>query len=132
MTEYASYYYAGGPSHFPPNGRLLSPQPSGLRDATTVTAAVAFDKGKLGEPSFSATFQEGFKNGKCKRISVAFSKVFKTQERELGEPAHTTAQGVYPSSVANAADRQSGRFGTTSCDHEALCRGGHGRQLRRG
>jgi hypothetical protein len=127
VTEYASYYYAGGPSHLPCTGRLLSPQPSGLRDATTVTAAVAFDKGKLGEPSFSATFQEGFKNGKRQRISVAFSNVFKTQERELGEPADTTAKEVYASSVANAVERQPGRFGTTSCDRQALCRSGHGR-----
>jgi hypothetical protein len=125
VTEYASYYYAGGPSHLPCTGWLLSPQSSGLRDATTVTAAVAFDKGKPGEPSFSATFQEGFKNGKRRRISVAFSNVFKTQEREVGEPAHTTAKEVYASSVANAAERQPGRFGPTSCDRQALCRSGH-------
>jgi hypothetical protein len=124
VIEYASYYCAGGPSHLPCTGRLLSPQPSGLRDATTVTAAVAFDKGKLGEPSFSATFQEGFKNGKRQRISVAFSNVFKTQERE---PAHTTAKEVYASSVANAAERQPGRFGPPSCDRQALCRSGHSR-----
>ena len=51
VTEYASYHCAGRPSHFPRTGRLLSPQPNGLRDATTVAAAVTLDKGKLGEPS---------------------------------------------------------------------------------
>jgi hypothetical protein len=98
VTEYASYRCAGRPSHFPRTGRLLSPQPNGLRDATTVAAAVTLDKGKLGEPSFSVTFQE------------------KTREHEVGEPAHTTPKEVDASSVANAAERRSGRFGPISRD----------------
>ena len=72
VTQYASYYCGGRPSHFPRTRRLLSPQPSGLRDATSVAAAAALDKGRLGEPFCSATFQEGFKNRKRKLISIAF------------------------------------------------------------
>ena len=56
VTQYASYYCGGRPSHFPRTRRLLSPQPSGLRDATSVAAAAALDKGRLGEPFCSATF----------------------------------------------------------------------------